>query len=135
MNLGPLQNWTSDENRRECAAVMIVKRFVALAVVGRNLVVYDRNRLERDTVSGAWKQRWAVLSRWCLGILVDFRFADIQFVRCEQKLFYCRKLRDTIDANMEVAGEDPGLQCWFLDKPYTSMYLTQEGAHQKSALK
>lgn len=38
------------------------------------------------------------------------RFAEMRFVWCEQESFYCHRLPDSIDANMEVAYGDPGLQ-------------------------
>lgn len=42
---------------------MDVRCFVALAINGKNLVVYDRSGFERDMALDAWKWRWAVLSR------------------------------------------------------------------------
>lgn len=36
---------------------MDVKRFDVMTVDGKNLVMYNRNHLERDTALGAWKQR------------------------------------------------------------------------------
>lgn len=61
-----------------------LKRFDALAVDGRNLVIYDQHCFNRDTALSASKWRWAVLSKWYVGILVDTLFADAPFVRCEQ---------------------------------------------------
>lgn len=55
-----------------------------MLVYGKILVIYDRNRFECGTALGAWKTRWAVLSRWCLGIVVDTRIADLSFIRFEQ---------------------------------------------------
>lgn len=37
--------------------------------------------------------------------------------------------------NMEVTEGDLELQCWFFDKPYTSMYLMPGGTHRTRALK
>lgn len=35
---------------------------------------------------------------------------------------------------MEAAQGDPGLQCWFINKPYLDMYLTRGRAHRARAL-
>lgn len=56
------------------------------------------------------------------------------FPRCEQELSYCRLLQVAIDAIMEVVTEDPELKCWFLDKPYTDVYLMRGGTHQTQVL-
>lgn len=37
------------------------------------------------------------------------------------------ELQDAIDANMKVAKEDQGLQCWFFAKPYANMFLMRDG--------
>lgn len=50
------------------------------------------------------------------------RFAGVPFVWCEQKLSYSRRLRDDIDATMEVTKRYPELKRWFSAKPYTDMY-------------
>lgn len=42
---------------------------------------------------------------------MDTRFVYMLFVRYEQKLFYCRRLQDAIDANMNVAEGDQEVQC------------------------
>lgn len=52
--LGPLLNWTLNENCRECADLRDVNRFVAIAVEGENLVMYDRNYFEHDSALRAW---------------------------------------------------------------------------------
>lgn len=57
-----------------------VKHFDAMAADGMNLVFYDRNCFKRDTTLGACKLRWAVLSRWCVGFLVDTRFVEMLLV-------------------------------------------------------
>lgn len=62
MDLSPMPQRNLDECRRECAGTMDVKLFNATVVDGKNLVVYDRGRFERDTAVGAWKRRWTVLS-------------------------------------------------------------------------
>lgn len=134
MDLGLLSNWTMDDYRRECADFMDVKRFSALAVVGKSLEIYDRSSFERNTALGACKRCCAVLSWWCGGILVDTRFADMPLVRCEQKLPYCPRVRNTIDANMDVVEGDPELRCSFFDRPYTNMYLMCGGTHWTKAL-
>lgn len=103
--------------------MMDVKRFDAIAVDGKNLVIYDRNCFKCDTVLGVWKRRWELLGLWCVGIFAGMRLAEMFFVRCEQQLSYCRRLQDVADANVEVAEGDPGHQCWFSGKPYTNMYL------------
>lgn len=51
MDFDPLSKWTLDVYRRKCAGLMDVKRFKAMAVDGKNLLMYDRNRFECDT---AW---------------------------------------------------------------------------------
>lgn len=38
--------------------------------------------------------------------LMDTRFVGMPIVWCAQKLFYCRKLREAIEGNMEVAERD-----------------------------
>lgn len=75
-----------------------------------------------------------MLSRWCAGILVDNRFADMQLVWCEQDLSYCLYLQDAIDTNMEVAKGDPELQYWGFEDPYRSRYLIRAGIHRERAL-
>lgn len=62
-----------------------VGRFRAMAADGRHLVTYDRNRFERDTALGAWQRWWAVLIKWCVEKMINTRFADMPFVRCEQE--------------------------------------------------
>lgn len=63
-----------------------------------------------------------VLSRWCVGILLDTRSANVSFVWCEQKISYCGRQRDAIEAKVEVAEEDSELKCWFYANRYTNMY-------------
>lgn len=123
-----------DEYRRDCAGLVNVKRFDALDVDSKNLVIYDGSPFERDTAWGAWKTRWAMLSRWCVGILVDTRSAGLTVVWFEQELFYCRRLRDAIDANMKGAEKDSELQCWFFNNPYTNMYCIHGGTHRTKPL-
>lgn len=69
MNLGSMPNWTLDEYRQKFTGLMNVKRFGAMAIGGRNLVVHNHSRFERDTASRAWKQRWVVLRRQCVDTL------------------------------------------------------------------
>lgn len=92
MDLCPLPNCTRHEYHRECAALMDVKHFDAMTVDGKDRVIHDRNRFERDTGLGAWDRHWAMLSRRCVEILVDARFANMPFVLCEHGSSYCRKL-------------------------------------------
>lgn len=118
-----MPNWTLNEYRREYAVLMDVKRFDATTVDGENLVSYDRNRYERDMVLKTARRRWAVLSRRCIGTFVNTLFADMPFGRYELELSYYRWMRDVVTANMEVAKNDPGSECWLFDKPYLNMYL------------
>lgn len=134
MDFGPVSNLTVYEYRRKCAELLEVKGFDATAVYGKDLAIYDRNRFEQDMALDAWKRRAAGLSRWCVGILVGTRFVNIPLVWYERKLANCRRLRDAIDAYMYVTKGDLGLQGWFSDKPYTSMYLMSGGTHRTRAL-
>lgn len=61
LSFGLSPNWMLEEYCCECAGMMDTKRLDAVVVDGRDPVIYDRNRLERDTAIGAWKRRWAVL--------------------------------------------------------------------------
>lgn len=81
MNLGVVLQWTLGKYRRGCAGLVIVKRFDATAAIGKNLVVYDRHRFERDMALGAWKRYWAVPGRWFVGIFVYSDFAIMPVVR------------------------------------------------------
>lgn len=135
MDLGLVPNRTLDAYRRECAGLMKVERFEVMVVDGKNLVVFGGDHFERDTDMGVLKRRWALLSQYCVGILVDTCSADLPFVPCEQGSFYCYRRRDAIDANMEVAEGDPGLQCWLFDELYTNMYFMCGGKHETSASK
>lgn len=47
----------------------------------------------------------------------------------------CRRLRDALDADMEVTEGAPDLQCWFFNKPYTDLYLMHGGTHKTRASK
>lgn len=100
-----------------------------MAVDGRNLVIYNRNRFERGIALGAWKQRLAVLNQWCVDILVTTRITDMLFVRCEPELSYSRRLRDATGINVEVVDGVPKLKCWFSGKLYTNMYLMRGDTH------
>lgn len=62
---------------------MNVKRFDAMAVDGKNVVFFARNRIERDTALRIRKRRWVGLSRWCVSVLVETRLADMPCVCCE----------------------------------------------------
>lgn len=57
----------------------------------------------------------------------------MQNVRCEQELSHCCQLPVAIDKNMKVAEGDPELQCWFLQRPFTSMYIISGGICRKRA--
>lgn len=80
-DLGPVLRKTLEEYHRECGEMMDAGRLCAMAVDGRYLVIYDRNRFERDTVLGAWQRRWAVLIKRCVAVTINARFADMPFVR------------------------------------------------------
>lgn len=56
------------------------------------------------------------------------------FVQREQESCHYRRLRDAVDAIMEVAEGAPGVQCWFPDKPLNKMYLMRGGTHRTRAL-
>lgn len=62
--------------------------------------------------------------------MIDARLADMPFLPCEQELSYWRRFQDAIDARVKVEDGDSQLQCWFLDKTYTSQYLMHGGAHR-----
>lgn len=66
--------------------MMDVKRLDNMAIDDSNHVIYDRHRFGRNTALDAWKRRWTVLNRWCVGILVYTQFEDMPFVRREQEL-------------------------------------------------
>lgn len=105
-----------------------------MATDGRNLVIYDRNRHERDTALGAWQRRWNVLMRWCVGMLIDMRHADMPFVRCEQEFPYCRRIRDLLASDATVRVGNPDLEYWFFDKSYAGNYMLHGGLHRKRSL-
>lgn len=92
MDLGQTPKWTLDEYRSESAGVMNVKRFDAVAVYGKSLVVHEGSRFERDAGLGKWKNRWTLVNIWRVAIPVLTRFADIRFVFCEQESSYCLRL-------------------------------------------
>lgn len=66
--------------------------------------------------------------------MIDARFADMPFIRCEQEISYYYRLLEAIDARMEVEDGDPLMQCWFFDKLYTSHYLMHGGSHRTQML-
>lgn len=134
MIFGLLPNWTLDNYRFESADMTDVERFESIAIDGRNLVVYDRSRFERDTVMGGWKRRSKELSRWFVGILVDTQLAGMQFIRSEQKISNYRKFRYATDAYIMVAEGDLELLFQSIENPNTSMYLLRGGTHQTRGL-
>lgn len=75
-----------------------------------------------------------VLKKWCVRFSIDARFADKPYIRLNEEVWYCHKLRDAIDAGMEVEDEDPQLQCWFFGKQYTSKYLLLVGSRRTRTL-
>lgn len=115
---------------RESGGLVDVELFRAMAVDGENLFVYDKNSLQRSTALGAWKRRWAVLRKWCAGIIIDARFADMLFIRCEQEILNCHTLWGAFDAKMEAKDGDPQLRRWFFQKWYASHYSMHGGSHR-----
>lgn len=109
MDLRLFSNCSLDEYCYECAGLKNVKRFDGTAVDGKNHVICDCNRLERDTALGAWKKCCAMLSRWCVKIFVDISFVVRMFVRREQELCFCSRLQGAsspgtrdLERNLEV---------------------------------
>lgn len=100
---------TVAEYCRDCGVRSDVRCFVAMDVDGDSLVMYDKNSFQRDTSLRAWKRRWAMLKKWFAGNLIDVRFVDMSFTRCEQEVSYYHRLRNAIDARMEIKDEDPQL--------------------------
>lgn len=113
---------------------MDVGHFRAVAIDDKNAVLYDRNNNQRDTALGAWKRPWAVLNKWGTQIMIDARFADMPLICCEERISYCCKLQDVIDARMKVEKEDFRLKCWFFDKPYMSNYFMYSGSYHMCRL-
>lgn len=64
-------HWTLAVYRREGCDMMDAGRIRAMTVSEENLVTCDQNNSQRYTALGAWKQCWAVLRKWCVGILID----------------------------------------------------------------
>lgn len=69
---------------QESGGMMDVGRFSAITAGSKNLAVGDQNNFQRDTVLGAWKQRWAVLRERCAGIIVNARLAGMPLVQWEK---------------------------------------------------
>lgn len=80
------------------------------------------------------EKQWAVISRRCVEKLFKTRSADKTPVLYEQKLLYCCKLRDAIDANREVVKRDPELQFWYFNTPYTNLYFMRCSTHRRRVL-
>lgn len=135
IGLDSIPNWTLDEYCRAGATLLDVKLFETMAVDGKSLVVYNCNRFKRDAALSAWKKWWAVLIWPCVGTIVDTLLANMPFDRRKQKQPYCCRIRDAIDANIEVAEGDLELSCWLFDKPYTIMYPLRDGAQRTKAQK
>lgn len=95
-----------DEYRHECAERTDEKRFNLMAADDKNVVIYYCGFFERDTALCAWKWLCAMLSLWCVANLLVIRFVDMSFVQYGQVLFYTCRLRDAIDASMDVGEED-----------------------------
>lgn len=60
MNLGSVTQGTSEDHCREGASFMDIKRFGGKTEDGKNFVVFNYNRFERDTTLSARKRWWAV---------------------------------------------------------------------------
>lgn len=73
--------WTLEVYLFKCGEMIDVCYFEAIAEDGQNLVAYDRICFECDTALRAWKRRWVLLSRWCVGVLIDTCFSKTFFVR------------------------------------------------------
>lgn len=130
---GLLPKKTLEKYGHYCSIVMVVKEFYATREDYNSLVVYDRNCFERDIDLRVWEQRWAVLSRWCVGILVVTFFADMWFGRCKEKCSFCGALREGVLANTEAAERDFGLLCWSLDNLDTNFNSMYDRTHQTKA--
>lgn len=50
--------------------------------------------------------------------MIDAHFVNMSFICCEEGLLYRRRLRDAIDAGMEVRVGDPQMQYWFWQAVY-----------------
>lgn len=57
----------------------------------------------------------------------------MSFVVCKQEVSFCCRLRETIDANMDVVNDDLVLRCSFLDELYTKLYVLHCGAYWERA--
>lgn len=57
MDLRHLPICVLEDYHRKCAGLVDVKRFNAMSDNGKNLVMFDQNRFERDTALGGWKWR------------------------------------------------------------------------------
>lgn len=110
MDFGPVSDRMLNEFCLECADLMDKKRFDAMAANDNNLFMNDGSRFERDPTLSEWKRRWPLLSRRCVMILQNTCFTDMPLVLCEPELSYYCRLRDAIDANMEMAEGDLELQ-------------------------
>lgn len=127
MGHGLVPNWTLVEYCHGCAGLMHVKRFDAMTFDTKSLVIYDRNRFDRNTVLGAWKMPSAVLNRWFVEIFLDARFADYTpnivacadmcndcnygILRCDLVLF---GFSDFAVSNMRCAGRRVALLSFLL---------------------
>lgn len=108
---------------------MDVGRFSAMAMDGRNLLVYDWNKFSiRYSVSRAETESAGITKvvRRDYNRHTNSGYA-IHSMRAE--LLYCRRLPNATDARMQVEDEVPQLRCWFFDKPYSSHYFMHSGSH------
>lgn len=85
---------------------MDVRRFHAIFMEGESPVMNDQNNFKREALLVASRRRWALLRKWCAGIVKNARFADISFALCKQKVLCCRQFSDATDAKEKVKDED-----------------------------
>lgn len=126
-DLGLVHRWTPEEYRRERASLMNTDRFWALTENSQNFLIQDQIFFVRDTALKERLPRWAVFSRWYVGLLVNTCFAGMRFVRCEQNLSYSRQLWDNIDAGVRVSGRDLELRRSILSSRHAFRVQTKPG--------
>lgn len=60
-------------------------------------------------------------------VVIHTRFVNIPLTRTGLELSYCRRLQDAVDVWMEVDNGNLQLQCWVVDKSYTSYHFMHGG--------
>lgn len=81
--------------------------FIAMAMDGKYLAMYDGKNLQRNTSLSAWKQHWLVLCNECARTMSDADLVDVPLLRYEHRVSYCHRLEDAIDARMDAKEGDP----------------------------